>query len=78
MVSASLLTNSVTIGAPSENALMVSRHKGIDAKGQCSVMRHPVQSYPAIQCNGMLPPSTTTEGCAKCHPRWRRGVPRLG
>jgi hypothetical protein len=26
------------------------------------------------QCNGMLPPSATTKGCAKSHPRRRRAV----
>jgi hypothetical protein len=38
---------------------------------------HQVQSYAAIQCNGMLPPSAITKRCAKSHPRRRRAVPRL-
>jgi hypothetical protein len=31
-----------------------------------------MQSYVAIQCNGMLPPSAITKGCAKSHSRRRR------
>ncbi len=31
----------------------------------------------AIQCNGMLPPSAITKGCAKSHPRRTRAVPQL-
>src|SRR5258708_14394668 len=38
---------------------------------------HQVQSYAAIQCSGVLPPSAITKGCAKSHPRRRRAVPRL-
>ena len=35
---------------------------------------HQAQSYAAIQCNGMLPPSAITKWCAKSHPRHRRAV----
>ena len=35
---------------------------------------HQVQSYADTHCNGMLPPSAITKGCAKSHPRRRRAV----
>src|SRR5260370_18044931 len=35
---------------------------------------HQVQSYAAIQCNGVLPPSAITKGCPISHPRRRRAV----
>jgi hypothetical protein len=44
---------------------------------ECNQFCRLVQSYSAIQCNGMLPPSAITKGCARSHSHRRRAVPRL-